>query len=206
MHPARTPRYLLFRLCTWTPFVAHSPQHRSCSLNVCCLELTISNTEMERLSCKTALGHGATEDRVQAVRMGPECPWIAVSARWAHTALPAKALDRWPDPGSSSIKHCFWGTHSVASGTTQWCPVPHTRFLSCFQGGGAWGPVAMPGWQMGLQGTGQGCATSQSQGARPPMCSPKEGARQALKGSWRPTASPDWESLKEHLEHGLPAN
>lgn len=42
------------------------------------------------------------------------------------------------------------------------------------------------------------------QRTRPPMCRAlEEQARPTLKGSPGPTASPDWELLKEHLEWAI---
>lgn len=125
---------------------------------------------------------------------GPSCPCVCQVC----TALPDEALCLWLDPGSLSVKpNHSWGSHVVGSGLGPGvsCPVSRRRGLG-HRGG-------LSGQQMGLQGTSQGCATSQSREPGPPH-SMQGGARLTLKSS-RPTDSPDWELLKEHLEPRLSA-
>lgn len=76
----------------------------------------------------------------------------------------------------------------------------HTRGVSCATRAFSAASMevgAVPWWQMGPQGTVQG---------DPPCAALRGGVRRALKGSLGPTASPDGEPLKEHLEHGRQAN
>lgn len=90
---------------------------------------------------------------------GPSCPCICQVC----TALPDEALGRWLEPGSQSVKpnrvwvRTWWGrgwARGVLSHTHAFSAVCRRRGLS--------------GQQMGLQGTSQGCATSQSREPGPP--------------------------------------
>lgn len=68
-----------------------------------------------------------------------------------HEALPS--LPRSGACGLSLVlplqKTLFLGhMHRRVGSCTQWCPVPYTSLLNCFQGGGGWVPEggAVPGW------------------------------------------------------------
>lgn len=79
--------------------------------------------------------------------------------------------------------------------------LPYMRaFSSSFHQGGVWGPEGGA-----VQGARWGCRALARE-LDPPCTVLQGGPRQALKGSPSPIASPDWEPLKEHLEHGQPAN
>ena len=83
---------------------------------------------------------------------------------------------------------------------TLWRLALHACLLSSFHRGGGWGPEGGA-----VQGGRWGCRALTRE-LDPPCTVLQGGPRQALKGSPSPTASPDWEPLKEHLEHGRQAN
>lgn len=120
------PKLCTFVLSTWAPsgLFTH-PELR----NNCWLELT--GTSEDR----------GTIDQGQSRQPVLHVPGLA-SARLACTALLAEVQGMWPEPGSSPAKKTLFlrHMHGRLGACTQWCPVPYTCLLSCFQGGGGWVP------------------------------------------------------------------
>ena len=129
--------------------------------------------------------------------MGPTFRGHKASARPQCPAFPAKAPGIWPEPGSCTfLEHTPGGVWAC----TLWCLALHACLLSSLPRGGGWGPEGGA-----VQGGRWGCRALARE-LDPPCTVLQGGPRQALKGSPSPTASPDWEPLKEHLEHGRQAN
>lgn len=105
--------------------------------------------------------------------IGPTFHGREASARPQCPAFPAKAPDMWPEPSSCTISgaHTWWGwgLHPVA-------PCPICKPFQQLPPGWRLGPRGRgcAGWQMGLQGTGQG--------ARPPMHSAARRAQAGFEG------------------------
>lgn len=103
----------------------------------------------DRATGQGSRGHGGQSVGGVTRWMGPAFRGLEVSARPLCPAFPAKALGMWPEPGSSSIKHLFWGTHVAGLGPAPglFCPT-HVPSQLLHRGGGV-------RW---LRARGRGCA------------------------------------------------
>lgn len=84
----------------------------------------------DRATGQGSRGHGGQSVGGVTRWMGPAFRGLEVSARPLCPAFPAKALGMWPEPGSSSIKHSFWGTHVVGLGPAPCGVLSYTRAFS----------------------------------------------------------------------------
>lgn len=104
---------------------------------------------------------------------GPHLSWMQGICQVPVPAIPAKAPGMWPEPGSwTFLEHAPGGVGAC----TLWRLALHACLLSSLHPGWRLGPRGRgcAGWQMGLQGTGQG--------ARPPMHSAARRAQTGFEG------------------------
>lgn len=147
------PGDMLFRPGAGPPVVACSPQHSGCWNRA---ELTLRWEEIQPWGL--GLGPRSHRGRVPVARLRGRALCEALACG-SSLVLP--------------VENTVSGAHTrPGGGLRSAVSCPTHSLLGSFQKGGGWDPGgAVPGLQMGPQGTGQGCVTYQSREPDPPMYS-----------------------------------